>query len=101
MRSALWVNLLLLCVALVAPRMAGTSEAAAVLFAVPMALILVIGSAAAIWSFILARREGRPLRWTAFLPASVFVLGIAGTLALVYSDFAWTKPPSEAIPGQR
>jgi 4-amino-4-deoxy-L-arabinose transferase-like glycosyltransferase len=101
MRSALWVNLILLCVALVAPRMTNSSEAAAIWFAIPMALILVIGAAAAIWAYVLARRENRRPRWTAFLPLSVFLLGIAGTLALVYSDFTWSKPPTEVTPAQR
>ena len=101
MRSALLANLLLLCVALVAPRMSNTSETAAVMFAIPMALILVIGAAAAIWAYILARRENRGLRWTAFLPLSVFLLGIAGTLALVYSDVTFVKPPTEVKPGKQ
>lgn len=81
--------------------MAGTSEAAAVLFAIPMALILVIGAAHAIRVYILARREGKRIGWNAFLPAAVFLLGIAGTLAMVYFDVTFVKPPSEAIPGQR
>jgi cytochrome bd-type quinol oxidase subunit 2 len=85
---ALWVNLLLLVVALVAPRMtANASEASALFFVIPMALILVVGAAAAIGAYILARREDLRLRWTAFLPISVFLLGIAGTLLLVYVKF--------------
>jgi hypothetical protein len=100
MRSALWLNLLLLCVALAAPRLAADSETAAVLFAAPMALILVIGAASAIRSYVLARREGRPPRWTAFLPLSVFLLGIAGTLAMVYLDLTFVKTPTEVSPGQ-
>ncbi len=81
--------------------MARTSEVAAVMFAIPMALILVIGAAVAIRAYILARREGQRVPWTAFLPVSLFLLGIAGTLALVYSDITFVKPPSEVIPGQR
>lgn len=81
--------------------MGGNSETAAVLFAIPMALILVIGAAHAIRVYILARRERQRVGWTAFLPAAVFLLGIAGTLAMVYFDVTFVKPPSEAIPGQR
>jgi hypothetical protein len=77
-RIALWVNLLLVAIALVAPRMmAGESgkeggSTAALLFVIPMALIPPIGAAAAISAFVLARREERSVRWTAFLPLLVF-----------------------------
>jgi hypothetical protein len=87
-RTGLWVNLTLVLVALAAPRIANNSQAAAISFAFPMALILVVGAAIAIRAYILARRENRPLRWTAFLPLSIFLLGIAATLLLVYTDLA-------------
>ena len=86
-RTALIVNVLLLLVALVSPRLLAGSEAAPLLFAVPMALIVAIGAAAAIRAFILARREDRPIRWTAFLPVSMFLVGMVGTLLLVYAKF--------------
>lgn len=101
MRPALLTNVLLLCIALVAPRIAPTTDAAAMFFAIPMALILVTGAASAIRAYILARRENRSPHWTAFLPLAVFLLGIAGTLALVYTDYAWVKPPVEVNPQQR
>ena len=101
MRFALWVNLALLCIALVVPRAAKSTESAAAFFAIPMALILAIGAAAAIRAYILARRENRRPKWTAFLPLAVFLLGIGGTLALVYTDAAWTKDPVEVTPGKR
>ena len=83
-RAALVANLILLVVALASPLIVDGSEAAAILFALPMALILAIGAAAAIRAYILARREALPPRWTAFLPLSVFLLGIVGTLLLIY-----------------
>jgi cytochrome bd-type quinol oxidase subunit 2 len=99
--KALWVNLALLCVALAVPPAANSTEAAAVFFAVPMALILVVGAAVAIRAYILARRENRRPRWTAFLPLAIFLLGIGGTVVLVYTDSAWTKAPVEVNPGKR
>lgn len=101
MRAALWANLFLVGVALVAPRMGPGNETAALLFAVPMALTLVIGAAAAIHATILARRENRLPGWRAFLPLSVFLLGIAGTLGLVYSDLTFVSKPVEVLPAQR
>ena len=100
MSAALTINLVLLCIALVGPRMTNSLDTAAVLFAVPMALILAIGAWAAIRAYILARREGRRPRWTAFLPLSVFLVGILATVALVNSDFAWKSDPVEVKPGK-
>lgn len=91
-RTATIVNLLLLAVAVIIPRRfndtGSLDEAAgaAIAFALPMALILVVSAGAAIRAYILARRQDRPIRWTAFLPLSVFLLGIAITLGLVYSQ---------------
>ncbi len=101
MSAALKINLVLLCIALGVPRMASSVEAAAVFFAIPMALILAIGAWAAIRAYILARREDRRPRWTAFLPLSIFLLGILGTVAMVNSDFVWNKDPVEVNPGKR
>lgn len=100
MRSALLANLLLLCVALIAPRMAASSESAALWFAIPMALILVIGAASATRAYILARREIRRPSWTAFLPLAVFLLGIAATLILIYSGWTFVGPPTEVTPSR-
>lgn len=91
-RVAIVVNSLLLGAAVIIPRrFDGVNDqrevaGAAVAFAIPMALILTIGAAAAIRAYILARRQDRPVRWTAFLPASIFVLGMAITLGLVFSQ---------------
>jgi Na+/H+ antiporter NhaD/arsenite permease-like protein len=91
-RIAVVINALLLVLAIVIPRRfnnvrdAQEGAGAAVAFALPMALILIIGAAAAIRAYILARRQDRPVRWTAFLPASIFLLGIAITLGLVFSQ---------------
>ncbi len=86
-RTALMANVVLLLVALVSPRLLAGSDAAPLLFAVPMALIVAIGTAAASRAYILARREGRSIRWTAFLPVSMFLVGMVGTLLLVYAKF--------------
>lgn len=99
-RTALWVNLVLVVVSLAAPRMATGSEAAAMLFAIPMALILAIGAGAAVRAYILSYREYQRPHWTAFLPLAVFLLGIGATLVLVYSDLSWVKPPSEVSPAK-
>jgi hypothetical protein len=100
-RTALWLNLILVLIAIAAPRIASSTDTGALLFAIPMALILVIGAAAAIWSYILARREDRSVRWTAFLPLAVFLLGMIGTVLLVQTDAAWEKPPVEIRSGQK
>jgi 4-amino-4-deoxy-L-arabinose transferase-like glycosyltransferase len=100
-RTALLANLALLAVAVGGPRMVLSTDAAALLFAIPMALILVVGAAAAIWSYILARRESRTIPWTAFLPLAVFALGVVGTILLVQTDAAWNKPPVEIHSGQK
>ncbi len=90
---ALYINIALLIIAMIAPRGFATSKdeeagaGAAVAFAIPMALILAIGAAAATRAYILARREDRPMRWTAFLPASMFLVGLGVTLALVYFQY--------------
>lgn len=86
-RIALGLNVVLVAVALVAPRLFTNSDAAPLLFAIPMALILAVGAGAASRAYLLARREDRSLRWTAFLPLSMFLLGIAGTLLLIYAKF--------------
>jgi hypothetical protein len=91
-RAALVINLLLAAVAVIVPRRFDSihdereAAGAAMAFAIPMALILTIGAAVAIRAYILARRQERPMRWTAFLPASVFLIGIALTLGLVFSQ---------------
>ena len=91
-RLAIVINALLLAAAIIVPRRFNNTRndeegaGAAVAFAIPMALILAIGAAAAIRAYILARRQDRPMRWTAFLPASIFLLGIAITLGLVFSQ---------------
>jgi membrane-anchored protein YejM (alkaline phosphatase superfamily) len=100
-RAALWANIALMILALVGPRVVPGADAAALLFAVPMALILVIGVAAAIRAYILARRQDRPVRWTAFLPLSTFIVGVAATLILVYSDITWLKPAVEITPPEQ
>ncbi len=99
--TALMVNLGFVLVALGGPRLFPDSDSAAMFFAIPMALILVVGAGAAIRAYILARRENRSLRWTAFLPLAVFLVGIVGTVFLVQADFAWTKPTIEVKPGQK
>ncbi len=98
---AFWVNLGLGAVAVVAPRMIASTDTAAILFTVPMTAILVVGASVAIWCFVLARREYRSVRWTAFLPLSVFLLGLAGTLAMVQTDALWEKTPTEYKTGPR
>ena len=82
----------MLLIAMVAPRMiavnsagSGGAVSAVLLFALPMAAILAISSVVVIRAFILARREDLRMRWTAYLPLSVFLLGIASTLLLVYA----------------
>jgi cytochrome bd-type quinol oxidase subunit 2 len=100
-RTAAWINLVLAVVAVIAPRIVTNSEAAAMLFAIPMALILALGSAAAIRAYILARREDRPVRWTAFLPLALFVAAMGLTLLLVFSDLGWGTGPREVMPGSQ
>lgn len=92
-RASLWVNVALLAIALIMPRTvdragSGMAEAAeaAMWFVVPMALIFAIGTFAAIRAYILARREDRPMRWTAFAPLGVFAVGILATLLLIYTS---------------
>jgi hypothetical protein len=53
------------------------------LFAVPMALVLVIGAGVAIRAYTLSRREGAKLRWTVFLPAGLFLVGCAAVMAMI------------------
>ena len=100
-RVALFVNVILVLIALGAPLILPDPDTTALIFAAPMALILVIGSAAAIRAYILARREDRPLRWTAFAPLAVFLVGIVGTLILVQTDAVWERDPVEFKPGQK
>lgn len=95
------VNLGFVLIALGGPPLFADSESAPLFFAIPMALILMVGAGAAIRAFILARRENRSLRWTAFLPLAVFLVGIVGTVLLVQTDYAWTKPPVEVKSGQK
>lgn len=92
-RVSLWMNVVLLLIALIMPRTlaepgSGMAEAAgaAMLFVIPMALIFAIGSFAAIRAYILARREGRAVRWTAFVPLAMFLVGIVATLVLIYTE---------------
>jgi membrane protease YdiL (CAAX protease family) len=100
-RVALFVNVVLVLIALAAPLVFSDPDSTALLFAIPMALILVVGSMAAIRAYILARREDRPLRWTAFAPLAVFLVGILGTLILVRTDAVWERDPVEFKPGQK
>jgi hypothetical protein len=89
---AVVANILLLAAAIIIPRRFNNTHngqegaGAAVAFAIPMALILAVGAATAIRAYILARRQDRPIRWTAFLPASIFLIGMAITLGLVFSQ---------------
>lgn len=92
-RTALFVNTLLVVVALVFPRMlasshsdSGEAEGATILFALPMGLIFAIGACAAIRAYILARREDRELSWTAFVPLGIFLAGMLTTLVLIYTQ---------------
>lgn len=92
-RAALWVNVVLLAIALVMPRTvdragSGMAEAAeaAMWFVIPMALIFAIGVASAIRAYILARRENRAVGWKAFAPLGVFAVGILATLLLIYTS---------------
>ena len=91
-RTAFWLNLVLVFVGVITPRALATKEGsssptfAAMLFAIPMAMTLVIGAGAAFWAYILARREEKRLRWTAFLPASLFIVGCAAVLAMISLD---------------
>jgi hypothetical protein len=100
-RTALFANVMLVLISLAAPIILPESEAIAFLFAIPMALILVVGAFTAIGAYILARREFRPVRWTAFLPLAVFLVGIAGTLLLVQVDSLWERDPVEFRPGSK
>jgi hypothetical protein len=93
-RAAVWVNLVLVLAALILPRTlvtetAGIEEAAraALLFVIPMTLVVVIGCAVGIRAYVLARRLGQRVKWTAFLPLATFLAGIAGTLLLVYGQY--------------
>ena len=93
-RAALWANIILVAVALMWPHTVvsshdgggGAIAGQATLFIVPMVLILAIGAAAAIRAYILARREDRPLRWTAFAPLSMFPIGVLATMLLIYTE---------------
>lgn len=94
---ALWVNLLLLLVAFVLPRFlalgSGGFDAAAgavIVFAIPMALILVLGITVATRAYLLARRQELRVKWTAFLPLMMFFVGIFTTIALVYLETSST-----------
>ena len=100
-RTALFVNVVLVLVALASPLILPDADATALLFAIPMALILVIGTSAAIRAYILARREDRPLRWTTFAPLAVFLVGLVGTVILVQTDAVWERDPVEFKPGQK
>jgi hypothetical protein len=93
-RVATWVNLALVLAALVLPRTllgddAGWEEAAGavMLFVIPMTLVVVIGCGVGIRAHLLARRAGQRVKWTAFLPLAMFLVGIAGTLLLVYGRY--------------
>lgn len=91
-RAALWINLLLLPVALIAPRTVSdggfdAAATAALLFVVPMILMLVIGVAAAIHAVLAARRQDLRPSPSAFLPLAVFLAGIAVTMILVYGEY--------------
>lgn len=91
-RAALWINLLLLLIALIAPRTVpdggmDAAASAALLFIVPMALSLLIGVAAAIHAYLAARRQNLRPGIGAFLPLIVFLVGIAATAILVYTQY--------------
>ncbi|MEP7352342.1 MAG: hypothetical protein ABI824_03835 [Acidobacteriota bacterium] len=85
---ALGANLALLTFALVYSKSAATTAAegtrAVWLFAGPMALIFLIGAATASWTYLWSRREAIPIPRAAFLPVSVFVLGVIIALALAF-----------------
>jgi peptidoglycan/LPS O-acetylase OafA/YrhL len=101
-RVALWMNLVLVASAVVLPRVLtdqngslDQATAAALWFVVPMALVFAIGVAAATRAYLLARRAEQRMKWSAFLPLAMFVVGIAATLALVYFE---TSEASEFVP---
>jgi 4-amino-4-deoxy-L-arabinose transferase-like glycosyltransferase len=74
------------------------AAAAALSFVIPMALIFAIGVATATWAYLLARRENQRMKWTAWMPLVLFLVGIAATLALVYFE---TSGTSEFVPNVR
>ncbi|MEO8096649.1 MAG: hypothetical protein ABI811_03035 [Acidobacteriota bacterium] len=95
-RAAIWMNLGLLLVALILPQaivnstgvndatpLASGATAAAMSFAVPMVLMLVIGAGAIVRAYVLSRAQGTTIRWTAFLPVSLFFVGLVGVLGMV------------------
>lgn len=93
-RRAVWINLALVLAALILPRTlasetAGLEEAAgaAMLFVIPMTLVVIIGCASGIRAYVLARRAGQRVKWTAFAPLGMFLVGVAGTLVLVYGKY--------------
>ena len=90
-RTAFWINMALLLVALIGPRLSegglDAAAEAALLFVVPMVLILVIGAAVAIYAYAQARKQSRSMSWSAFLPLAVFLAGFLVTLALVYGEY--------------
>ena len=85
--GALCVNLLLLLAAFILPRRIATVQvdgatSATLLFALSMALILIIGFATAIRSYILARRRESRMPLAALLPLSLFAVGVGIALGL-------------------
>ena len=90
MRKAVLVNSVLVTLAFVLPRAFATREdgfagaaAAALLFAVPMVVALVIGVATAIQSYLASRRQSEPMPLLGIAPLGIFGFGILALIALI------------------
>jgi hypothetical protein len=90
MRKAVLVNSVLVMLAFVLPRafaargegFAGAA-AAALLFAIPMVVALVIGMATAIQSYLASRRQNEPMPWMGVAPLGIFGVGVLALIALI------------------
>lgn len=90
-KAAIWVNGILLLAALILPRTLATgtdtgfesAAGAAMLFAIPMTLILIIGVAVILVNLTAARRDGRRMPVIAFVPVLFFFVGLAIVMVLI------------------